>query len=227
MGKQTRILEWLEEQYKCLRESFFVRCACDAGRFSVLKWAFERRDYYALPMSAFSELDILNCFMHAAMYKRREDMDWILESFGKNALLSVSDIYQQVDYSQEETYLEALGWMALKPGNTVEVNPRMMEDAAKVGHVRVFQWLCKQGQTPTLNVAKIAAKHGKIGILKAIHAEDSALVCSVEVANEAAKSQSVWRYDILEWMWEACTILPTEPEEDSHLQNWVADKSSC
>jgi hypothetical protein len=156
------------------------------------------------------------------MHKNSETMGWILNNPLKDKLLNASDMYFYNSNVPEEAYIRAFEMIAKANGCAV-VDQEMMLRAADQGHVKVFQWLHEQGVTITEEVAMEAANQCKVEILKAIHAINPSLVCTVEIANAAANGHGVWKFNVLDWMHKTCKILPTNLD-DKDVKEWVEER---
>jgi hypothetical protein len=133
------------------------------------------------------------------------------------------DMYPYAIDVPDEAYLRAFKQIAETKG-AVEFDQGMMLRAASRGHVKGFQWLHGQGLAVTAEAAMWAAGSNKVEILKAIHAIDSLLVCTVEIANKGANSlHDLWKYDVLDWMWKTCKILPDDLSS-SNVKEWVEER---
>jgi hypothetical protein len=156
------------------------------------------------------------------MHKNSEAMGWILNNPLKEKLLNASDMYSYGRYMPEETCLGAFKQIA-EANNCVLLSQWMMMHAAELGHVKVFQWLHEQELDINADFVKLVAQQSKVEILKAIHAMNPSLVCTVEIANAAANSHSLWKYDVLDWMHKTCKILPTNLD-DKKVKKWVEER---
>jgi hypothetical protein len=222
-GGHAEIVQWVhKESPRILPENNAVEDAYKMGDFSVLKKVYEIDSTRVASGYKDGKIDARECFFYAAMHKNSEAMGWILNNPLKDKLLNASDIYPFDSDVPEEACLRALKQIAETKGRVV-VDEKMMPRAARRGHVKVFQWLREQGLAITAEVARVAVIYLKVEILKAIHAIDPSLVCTVKIANEAANSHVVWKFNALDWMHKTCKILPTDLD-DKDVKEWVEER---
>jgi hypothetical protein len=193
------------------------------GDFSVLKKVYEIDSTRVVPEYEYDKIDAMECFLYAIMHKNSEAMGWILNNPLKDKLLNASDMYFYNSNVPEEAHIRAFEMIAKANGCAV-VDEKMMLHAADQGHVKVFQWLHKKGLAVTAEVVSNAAKWTKVEILKAIHAIDPSLVCTVEIANAAVMFPNMWKFNVLDWMHKTCEILPTDLSF-IEVEEWVEERS--
>jgi hypothetical protein len=220
-GGRAAIVQWVHEKSpEILPSCYAVEHACNMGNFSVLTMVYEinstRVGYN------YGQIDAQKCFFYAAMHKNSEAMEWILNNPLKDKLPNMSDIYLHGSDVPEEACLRALKQIA-EANNRVVFTRKMMLLAVELGHVKVFQWLHEQGLAIPAEVVSNATYQCKVEILKAIHAIDPLLVCTVGVANIPARGRNMWKFNVLDWMDKTCKILPTDLYYDD-VKEWVEER---
>jgi hypothetical protein len=222
-GGHAAIVQWVyEKSPEILPEKDAVQDACKMGDFSALTKVYEIDSTRIVPGYERGKINAARCFFYAAMHKNSEAMGWILNNPLKDELSSASDMYPYGSDVPEEACLRAFKKIA-KANNRVVVDEKMMLHAAEFGHVKVFQWLREQGLAITAEVAMKAADRCKVEILKAIHAINPLLVCTVHVANAAARGRNMWKFNVLDWMHKTCKILPTDLR-NKDVKKWVEER---
>jgi hypothetical protein len=222
-GGHADIVQWVDkESPKILPESDAIEDACNMGDFSVLTKVYEIVSTRVVPEYEYGKIDAMKCFLYAAMHKNSEAMGWILNNPLNDKLLNAKDMYFYNSNVPEEAYIRAFEMIAKANGCAV-VDQEMMLHAARLGHVKVFQWLREQGLAITTRVTMGAAFRCKVEILKATHAIDPLLVCTVDVANAAVKFIEIWKFNVLDWMHKTCKILPTDLS-NKKVKEWVEER---
>jgi hypothetical protein len=222
-GGHADIVQWVHDKSNSvLPSSNAVECACEMSNFSVLKKVYGIDSTRVVSGYGRGKVNVLKCFLYAAMHNKSEEMEWISNNPLKDELSIASDMYPYGSDVPDEAYLRALKQIAETKGRAV-VDQGMMQVAARRGHVRVFQWLHEQGRPVTAEAAMWAAGSNKVKILKAIHAIDPLLVCTVEIANAAVGSSKVWKYNVLDWMHKTCKILPDDLRSND-VKEWVEER---
>jgi hypothetical protein len=220
-GGHAEIVQWIHEKSpEILPENNAVQDACQMGDFSVLTKVYEIGN--AQVGYEYDNISAAKCFFYAAMHKNSEEMEWILNNPLKEKLLNASDMYSYGSDVPEETCLRTFETIAMA-NDRVVFDENAMLLAARFGHVKVFQWLHEQGLAITEEVATWAVIYGKVEILKAIHAINSSLVCTVDIANAAASCYGMWKFNVLDWMHKTCKILPTDLA-DKDVKEWVEER---
>jgi hypothetical protein len=223
-GGHAEIVQWVHDNSSSVHPtSDAVENACQMGNFSVLKMVYKIDSSQVVSGYERGKVNVLRCFLYAAMHNKSEEMEWILNNPLKDKLPSASDMYSYGIDVLEEVYLRAFKQIAETKGRAV-FDQEMMLDAAIRGHVKVFQWLHEQGLAITAEVANLAAQWSKVEILKAIHTTNSSLVCTVEIANAAVMFPNMWKFNVLDWMHKTCEILPTDLSF-IEVEEWVEERS--
>jgi hypothetical protein len=157
-------------------------------------------------------------------------MSWILNNLFDNMPPSFNDLLYVSEFVSEKALLCAFKVIAkvtakippkLTPYVSIDIEPEMIRYMVKLNYAQLLQWLHSQGLSITVEVVEEAARWSRIKVLKMIYEIDPALVCIKEVANLAAKNWSIWKYDVLDWIWETCRMLPKMLGEDDYLREWV------
>jgi hypothetical protein len=101
----------------------------------------------------------------------------------------------------------------------------MLSKAIEWGHAKALKWLLESMQ-PLKRNAERAAREGQLECLQILFERKSGLVCTVDVANEAAlNGANVHTFEIIDWMSEVCGVLPNAVNPDNeYLKEWLADK---
>jgi hypothetical protein len=223
-GDHADIVQWVyEKSPEILPSCYAVEDACQMGNFSSLKKVYEIDSTRVVSGDECGKVNVLKCFLCTAMHNKSEEMEWILNNPIKDKLPSANAMYSSDIYVPEEAYLRAFKTIAQTKGRAVG-NQEVMLDAARRGQVRVFQWLYEQRLAITAEAAMCAADWKKVEILKAIHAINPSLVCTVEIANKAVGGwDSTWKFNVLDWMHKTCKILPTNLD-DKDVKEWVEER---
>jgi hypothetical protein len=222
-GGHADIVQWVyEKSSEILPENDAVEDACKMGDFSVLTKVYEIDSTRVVPVYKHDKIDALKCFSYAAMHKNSEAMGWILNNPLKEKLPNMSDVYFYDSDVPEETCLRTFETIAMA-NDRVVFDENAMLLAAGRGYVKVFQWLREQGLAITAEVVTWAANQCNVEILKAIHAIDPSLVCTVEIANAAVMFSNMWKFNVLDWMHKTCKIFPDDLRSND-VKQWVEER---
>jgi len=236
---QVGVLDWLKERDFLSRENIVLETAAEKGYLEIYQWVWKEKlsieNWFDYDLAYYGHLHILvwmkqkriTLFLSgiaegAVSTGRFDIIDWLINEIEGFEL--VPGIWA-LDLAAKNGQMKMLEYFA-------ERDPTMLPDvhganwAVEAGHEEILDWLADHGIFPNQEGEILAAKRGRLGILKWIERRRSPISRDPSIADIAA---AAGYFHILRWL-KKRGILPTvygadlasaNPEKGLAILKWI------